>query len=80
MEKISLADLVKKEEVLHGVKEETNILDKIKPRQANWIGRILLRNFLLKCGIGRKMEELGRRGRVRRRLLDNINPLTPNDL
>jgi len=72
MEKIRLADLVKNEEVLLGVKEETNILDTIKPRKASWIVRILLRNFLLKHGIGRKMEELGRRGRKRRRPVDNI--------
>jgi len=73
MEKISWADLViKNEEVLHGVKEERNILDTIKPRKANWIGRILLGNFLLKHGIVRKMEELGSRGRIRRRLPDNI--------
>ena len=51
MEKISWTDLVKNEEVLLGVKEERNILDTIKPRKANWIGRILLRNFLLKLGI-----------------------------
>ena len=67
-----MADLVKNEEVLLGVKEERNSLDTIKPRKANWIGRILLRNFLLKHGIGRKMEELGRRRRKRRRPLDNI--------
>ena len=59
---ISCADFIKYEEVLHRVKEERNILDIIKSRKANWIGRIMLGNFLLKGGIGRKMEELGRRG------------------
>jgi hypothetical protein len=35
-------------EVLHRVKEETNILLIIKRRKANWIGHILHRNCLLK--------------------------------
>lgn len=67
-----MADLVKNEEVLYGVKEERNIFGKINPRKANWIGRILPWNFLLKHGIEREMEELGRLGRIHRRLLDNI--------
>jgi len=50
MEKISWADLVKNE-VLLGVKEERNILYTIKSRKANWIGRVLLRNFVLKHSI-----------------------------
>jgi hypothetical protein len=38
---------VKNKEVLHRVKEERNILHKIKRRKANWIGNILRRNCLL---------------------------------
>jgi ribosomal 50S subunit-associated protein YjgA (DUF615 family) len=43
MEKISWT-----EEVLHRVKEERNIVHKIKRRKANWIGHILRRNCHLK--------------------------------
>jgi hypothetical protein len=39
VEKISWTDHVKNEEVLHTVKEERNILYKIKRRKANWVGR-----------------------------------------
>jgi hypothetical protein len=37
-----------KNEVLHRVKEERNILHTIKIRKANWIGDILRRNCPLK--------------------------------
>jgi hypothetical protein len=37
---------VRNEEILHGIKEERNILHKIKRRKANWIGQILRRNCL----------------------------------
>ena len=46
MEKISRKDCVKNEEVLHGVQEESNILDTI--RKSNWIGNVLLCNWVLK--------------------------------
>jgi hypothetical protein len=36
------------EEVLHSVKEERNILHRIKRRNANWTGHILRRNCLIK--------------------------------
>jgi hypothetical protein len=42
---------LKNEEVLHGVKEERNILHTIKRRRANWIGHILQRSCLLKHSI-----------------------------
>jgi len=44
MEKISWTDRVKYKEVLHRVKEERNIVGRIKRRKANWIGHILRRN------------------------------------
>ena len=47
MEKISLTDHVRYEEVLHINKEDRNILRTIKGRKANWIGHILRRNCLL---------------------------------
>jgi hypothetical protein len=60
-------------EVLHRVREERNILHTIKRRKANWIGHILHRNSLLKHMIEGKLEgrvEMGRRGRRRKQLLD----------
>jgi hypothetical protein len=48
LEKISWTDRVRNEEVLHTVKEERNILHKIKRRKAKWIGNILRMNCLPK--------------------------------
>jgi hypothetical protein len=48
MEKISWTDRVRNVEVLHGIKEERNILHRIKERKADRIGYILRRNCLLK--------------------------------
>jgi hypothetical protein len=43
---------VRCEEVsLHSIKEAKNILRTIKRRKADWIGRIMPRNCLLKCVI-----------------------------
>jgi hypothetical protein len=76
MEKISWTDRVRNEEVLHRVKEERNILHTIKRRKANWIGQILRRNCLLKHVTGGKLEGriemTGRRGRIRKQLLDDL--------
>jgi hypothetical protein len=74
IEKISWADRVRNEEVLHGVKEERNILHTIKRRKANWIGHMLHRNCLLTHVIEGKLEGrremMGRRERRRKQLLD----------
>jgi hypothetical protein len=76
MEKISWTDRVRNEEVLHRFKEERNILHTIKRRKANWIGHILRRNCLLKHVIEGKLEGkievMGRRGRRRKQLLDDL--------
>jgi hypothetical protein len=76
MEKISWTDRVRNEEVLHRVKEERNIVRTIKIRKANWIGHILCRNCLLKHVIEGKLEGrtemMGRRGRRRKQLLDDL--------
>jgi hypothetical protein len=45
-EKITLTDRVK-DEVLHRVKDDRNVLQTIKRREANWIGHILLSKCLL---------------------------------
>jgi hypothetical protein len=67
---------VRNEGVLHRVKEERNILHKIKRRKANWIGHILRRNCLLIHVIEGKLEGriemTGRRGRRRKQLLDGL--------
>jgi hypothetical protein len=76
MEKISWTDHMKNEDVLLRVKEERNILHEIYKRKANWIGHILRRNCLLQWVIEGKikggMEVTGRRGKRRRKLLDDL--------
>jgi len=76
MEKISWTDHVKNEEVLLRVNEKRNILQEIRKRKANWTGHILRRNCLLKQVIEGKikgeMEVTRRRGRRRKKLLDDL--------
>jgi hypothetical protein len=75
-EKISWTDHVTNEEVLHRVKEQRNILHEISKQRANWIGHILCRNCLLQQVIVGKIkggiEVTGRRGRISRKLLDDL--------
>ena len=58
------------------VNEQRNILHEISKRKANWIGHILRRNCLLKQVIEGKingeMEAARRRGRRRKKLLDDL--------
>ena len=58
------------------VKEQRNILHEIRKRKANWIGHILRRNCLPQRVIEGKIkggiEVTGRRGRKRRKLLDDF--------
>jgi hypothetical protein len=56
MEKIIWTDSVRKEEVLHRVKEDGNILRTIHRGKANWIGHILRKKCLLKHAVTRKIE------------------------
>ena len=76
MENISWTDYVRNEEVLLTVKEQRNILHETRKRKANWIGHILGRNCLLQRVIEGKIkggiEVTGRRGRKRRKLLDEL--------
>ena len=76
MEKIIWTHHVRNEEVLLRVKEQRNILHEIRKRKANWIGHILRRNCLLQRVIEGKIkggiEVTGRRGRKRRKLLDDL--------
>jgi hypothetical protein len=63
-------------EVLHSVKGERNILHAIKRRKANWIGHMLRRNCLLKHVVEEqlegRLEMTGRQGRRRKQLLDDV--------
>ena len=67
---------MRNEEVLLRVNEQRNILREIRKRKANWIGHILRRNCLLKKVIEGKiqgeMEMTRRRGRRRKKLLDDL--------
>ena len=76
MEKVSWTDHVRNEEVLLRVNEQRNILHEIRKRKANWIGHILCTNCLLKQVIEGKikgeMEVTRRRGRRRKKLLDDL--------
>jgi hypothetical protein len=66
--------------VLLRVKEQRNILHEISKRKANWIGHILCRTCLLQEVIEGKIkggiEVTGRRGRKRRKLLDDLKERT----
>jgi hypothetical protein len=76
---ISWTERVRNEEVLHRVKEERNILHRIKRRKANWIGHILCRNCLLKHVTEGKIEGRkevpGRRGKRHKQLLDDLTEM-----
>ena len=76
MVKMSWTDHVRNEEVLLRVNEQRNNLREIRKRKANWIGHILRTNCLLKQVIEGKikgeMEVARRRGRRRKKLLDDL--------
>jgi hypothetical protein len=80
METIIPTDSVRNEEPFKRVKKERNILRKIKRREANGIGHILCRNCLLKRVIeGKRQESIevtGRRGRIRKQLLEDFKDET----
>ena len=67
---------MRNEEVLLRAREHRNNLLVISKRKANWIGHILRRNCLLQRVIEGKInggiEVTGRRGRRRRKLLDDL--------
>jgi hypothetical protein len=76
MEKIRWTDCVRNEEVLLRVNEQRNILHEIRKRKANGIDHILRRNCLIRQVIEGKikgeMEVARRRGRRRKKLLDDL--------
>jgi hypothetical protein len=78
MENISWTDHVRNE-VLLRVKEQRNILHEISKREANLIGQILLRNYVLQQVTEGKIkggiEVTERRGRRCRKLLDDVKEM-----
>ena len=56
MEKMNWIDHVRNGEVLDRVKEEWNILHKIKRKKTNWTGHIFRRKCLLEHVIEGKMD------------------------
>jgi hypothetical protein len=75
IEKTSWMDHARNE-VLQRVKKRRYILQTMKRRNCNWIGHIFCRECLLKHVIWGKLEGrieiIGRRGRRRKQVLDNL--------
>ena len=63
---------MRNEELLRKLKEERNILHTVNRRKANWIGHVLLKNFLTKRFVVEKIERTGKGGRRSKQLLDNF--------
>jgi hypothetical protein len=67
---------VRNEDALLRVKQQWNILHERCKWNANWIGHILRRNYLLQRvtegKIRERIEMTGRQGRRRRKLLDDL--------
>ena len=61
-----------KNEILHIVKDEKGILRTIKRKKANGIGHSLCRICLLKHITTEKIKGRERRGRIRKKLVDNL--------
>ena len=75
LEKIGWTDFVRNEEILHRVKEETNILNIIKWLKATRIGHILRRSCLLKHiwrNDRRRARSVGKLRKRRKQLLDYL--------
>ena len=72
MGKLSWANFVTNEEVLHSAEEEWNILHTKQWRKVNVIVQILYRSCLLKHVTEGKIQEMGRKGRKCKQLLDGL--------
>jgi hypothetical protein len=68
VEKTTSTDCIRNE-VLHIVKVEKNIIETIKRNKANWIGHTSHRNCLLKHVTVDTIQVTGRQGRRRKQLL-----------
>jgi hypothetical protein len=75
----SVGPIVREKKKYYSVKGDRDILHRVKRRKANWIGHILCRNCLLEHVIEGKMEGrievMGRRGRRRKQLLDDLKEM-----
>ena len=69
---ISWTDHVRNEEVLLRVNEQRNILHEIRKRKAYWIGRNFLLQQVIEGKIKGQIEVTRRRGRRRKKLLDDL--------
>jgi hypothetical protein len=72
MEKISLTDHVRNEDVLLTVKHQRNILHETGKRKANCIGHIFRRNCVIEERMKGGIEVTWRRGRRRMKLLVDL--------
>jgi hypothetical protein len=72
MDKVSCADRVRNEEVLHRVKKDWSILSTVHVtrRKANWVRHVMRMNCLLKNVFEGKIEGMRRRGRRHKQPLD----------
>ena len=79
MDKSICTHRVSNKKILHRVKDDRNLLHKIKQKKADWIGHTLRRYCFVKHVIERKIErrtELVRRGgRRRKQLLDDFKEM-----
>ena len=66
--------------ILHRVKQDRNILYKVWDKKANWICHILSRNSLSKHVFEGNIERTRRRGRRRKKLLDDIKETENNGI
>ena len=72
MEKVKWTDKLTNEEVLSRVNESRGLMAHMKRRKPRWIGHILHHESLLKIASEGLIEEKRPRGRMRRKMLDDM--------
>jgi hypothetical protein len=72
MEQISWTKCVRNGEVLQRFKGETNILQTIKRKKANWIGMNCLLKHVIEGKIEGRIEVTGRQSRTHKQLLNDL--------
>jgi hypothetical protein len=76
---VIIKDILNRSEILHGVKEHRKLPNTVIRRKANWIGGVVLTNCLLKHVIDEKIEgrieEMGRLGRRRKQIMDDLKEM-----
>lgn len=71
LEKINWTRRIRNEEVLRMIGEERQLLETIRSKR-NWIGHVIRRECLLKGMIEGTVQGMSRRGRKRKKLLDEL--------